>query len=156
MGGRRTSTSSRTLANISTWPRPTVIDSWGRLLGPGALNTGTNAFPDGQQPVLQVLYMEEAEEHPGWYWLILSDGQLSIYGALLEGHAALVENGQLAKFSIVKLNRCEVMKSRDAGTILFGVRQLEVVHDASYSGAAQLGRPSHEHLYLASQVGLVV
>ena len=77
--------------------------------------------------------------------MILSDGQLSISGLLLEGHAALVENGQLAKFSIVKLNRCEVYKA-PSGTIGLGVHQLEVVHDASYSGEAQLGRPSHEHI----------
>ena len=71
-----------------------------------AVDTVTNPFADGQQPVLQVLYIEAIEEHPGIYNLILSDGQLSIMGTLLQGHQALVESGQLAKFSIVKANQC--------------------------------------------------
>ena len=121
----------------------------GRLL---AADVAMNPFSDGQQPVLQVLGINAIEERPGWYSLILSDGQLSIMGALFEGHAALVESGQLAKFSIVKLNRCIVGKGSD-GYIILGVRQLEVVHDASYSGQAQLGRPSHEHLEHLPQIG---
>jgi hypothetical protein len=125
---------------------------------PLAVDTVTNAFPDGQQPVLQVLGIVADEEDPGWYNLVVSDGQLSIIGALYEGHAghaALVESGQLAKFSIVKLNQCEVGKV-NGGTIVLVVHQLEVVHDASYSGAAQLGTPSHEHVpqHLHGRLGL--
>ena len=105
--------------------------------------------------MLQVLGIEANEQQPGWYDLILSDGQHSIFGWLFQGHQALVESGQLAKFSIVKLNRCEVGKV-NGGTIVLGVHQLEVVHDASYSGEAQLGRPSHEHVpqHLHGRLGL--
>lgn len=111
-----------------------------------AVNTATNPFPDGQQPVLQVLGIEaNDEEDPGQYSMVLSDGQLSIYGLLNDGHVALVESGQLAKFSIVKINRCVVGKAVD-GDICLAVLQLEVVHDASYSGEAKLGKPTHKYL----------
>eukprot|EP00935_MAST-01C_sp_MAST-1C-sp1_P002623 g2623.t1 len=123
---------------------------------PLAVNTVTNAFADGQQPVLQVLGIKAFEQRPGTYRLVLSDGQLSIGAVLVQGHEALVESGQLAKFSIVKLNRCRVGKTSDTGTIFLGVHQLEVVHDASFSGEAHLGRPSLERIpqRLREQFGL--